>query len=114
MRMMKQVNKRSFIKSLLVACVAPTVLVPRLKDAFNWKPSAENLWVPNPNWNNAPFEIAFYERLPWYLSELELKKRKAANEKHWKEFAEQIKSPFNSALYHELTVSDVYRMHSGS
>lgn len=41
-------NTRSFIKSLLVASVAPSVLVPVLKDRFRWK--------LNPEWEAAPLE----------------------------------------------------------
>ena len=50
-------NKRSFIKSLLIGCVAPSVFLP--KEPVNWKRSAEQLWVPNPAWKTAPYECAF-------------------------------------------------------
>ena len=32
-------NRRSFIAGILAACVAPKVLIPRQKDAFNWRVS---------------------------------------------------------------------------
>ncbi len=53
-------NTRSFLKSLLVAAVAPSILLPKLNDSFKWKSlSTSGLMVPNPEWINAPFEIAF-------------------------------------------------------
>lgn len=53
-------NKRSFLKSLLVAAVAPSVLIPQFKDSFKWKRiTASGLLIPNPDWINATYEIAF-------------------------------------------------------
>lgn len=53
-------NTRSFIRSIAVGCVAPTVFIPISKD-IRWKrcTKARNLWIPNPDWETANGEIAF-------------------------------------------------------
>jgi hypothetical protein len=52
-------NKRSFLKSLLIATIAPTIFLPTLKDSFKWKAlSTSGILVPNPEYANAPFEMA--------------------------------------------------------
>ena len=55
-------NRRGFFKSLGlaigVAAVAPAVLIPRASDAFKWK-RASGIWVLNPEWVNAPYEIGY-------------------------------------------------------
>lgn len=49
-------NTRSFIKSLLVMAVAPSVIVPVLKDRFRWK--------LNPEWDDAPLKMQGTELFP--------------------------------------------------
>jgi hypothetical protein len=53
-------NTRSFLKSILVAAVAPTILLPALKDSYKWvRPNTNSLYVINPDWINAEYELAF-------------------------------------------------------
>lgn len=52
-------NKRSFIKSLLLVAVAPAILIPKAKDAFKWK-RVNDLWVVNPDYGTAPYEVGFF------------------------------------------------------
>lgn len=48
-------NRRSFIKSMLAAAVAPMAL----KGAGRaWK-RTEELWIPNPDYVNAPIEMSW-------------------------------------------------------
>lgn len=52
-------NKRSFLKSILLASIAPSLLLSGSKDRFKWKKSEGNvLWVINPDYVSAPFEMA--------------------------------------------------------
>lgn len=51
-------DRRSFLKSILVATVAPTLLLPKLGNRQRWK-RTEEIWVPNPEWVNAEHEIFF-------------------------------------------------------
>lgn len=58
-------NTRSFFKSLATiaigSIVAPQVLIPKFADSFKWKRQAESgIYVLNPEWVNAPYEMAFY------------------------------------------------------
>lgn len=54
-------NTRSFIRSLIAGCIAPTIFIPTLYDNYKWKrcTKAKNLWIPNPDWETANGEIAF-------------------------------------------------------
>lgn len=52
-------NTRNFIKSLLVASVAPSILLSSAKDRTKWKATKQGLWIPNPAYANAPYEIAY-------------------------------------------------------
>ena len=59
-------NKRSFLKSLLTCAVAPSILLPTFKDAHKWKRTENFLFMPNPAWQDAPYEVAFlfpYQRI---------------------------------------------------
>ena len=57
-------SRRSFFKSLgaLVAgaAIAPQVFIPKADDCFRWKRHGE-IWVVNPEWINAPYELSFIE-----------------------------------------------------
>ena len=59
-------NTISFIKSLLVASIAPQVL---LNSSFKWKaPTKENpLWMFNPEWEDAPYELQFISGILSYV-----------------------------------------------
>jgi hypothetical protein len=57
------IHRRSFLRSLLLAAVAPNILVPVLKDRQNWIKTWSVLWTPNPEWLTAPYEL----RLPRLL-----------------------------------------------
>lgn len=48
-------NRRSFITTLLAGCVAPLILPGAGR---NWKKSGA-LYVPNPMWQNAEYEVSF-------------------------------------------------------
>lgn len=48
-------SRRSFIKSLLIAAVAPQVLLP--KEPIKWKRSTQGLYI-NPEWITADYELA--------------------------------------------------------
>lgn len=51
-------NKRSFLKSLLTLAVAPQIILSTSVNRFKWK-RAGDLWIINPEYVNAPFEIGF-------------------------------------------------------
>lgn len=53
-----ETNRRSFLRGLLLAAVAPSVLLPKFKDAHKWK-RTENLWIANPEYVTAEYETAF-------------------------------------------------------
>lgn len=56
-------NRRGFLKSLGLAlgvAVAPQVLLSRAPDAFKWKRASSGVWVLNPEWVNAPYEIGYW------------------------------------------------------
>jgi hypothetical protein len=55
-------ERRNFIKAMLLAAVAPSVLLPRLADHHRWKRTG-NLWVRNPAWETAKYEV-FYLQQP--------------------------------------------------
>jgi len=52
-------NKRDFLKSILIGCVAPSILVASANDHYKWK-KYNNIWIPNPEYITAPYEIVFY------------------------------------------------------
>lgn len=55
-------NTRSFIRSLIAGCIAPTIFIPTLYDNYKWKRCASevrNLWIPNPDWETVNGEIAY-------------------------------------------------------
>lgn len=49
------ISTRQFLKSILVAAVAPSILIPKAGDRQKWKRSG-NIWRLNPEWENAPYE----------------------------------------------------------
>lgn len=51
-------DRIGFLRSLLIVAMAPSVLVPKFGDTHKWKQTA-NLWVPNPEWENADYKISF-------------------------------------------------------
>lgn len=56
-------NKRDFLKSILAIGIAPQVLLPKAPDAFRWhwkKTQSEILWMPNPDYKKARFEIQWF------------------------------------------------------
>lgn len=54
-------NRRSFISSMLRAGVAAMVLPSATTYARHWvQPVSRELWVPNPDWINAKYEVLFY------------------------------------------------------
>lgn len=56
-----QPNRRSFLRGILLAAVAPSLLLPKFKDGHKWK-STEMLYIPNessidgPEWCSVSFE----------------------------------------------------------
>ena len=56
-------NRRSFLTSLgliIAAASAPGLLLPRASDHARWKKSASQvLYVPNPEYVSAPYEMTF-------------------------------------------------------
>lgn len=56
-------NRRSFLASLAAAAAAPQVLIATATDAFRWKKTVEGLWVLNPEWVNAPYELLILSEL---------------------------------------------------
>jgi hypothetical protein len=52
-------NRRGFLKGAL-AGLAANIFVPRATDAFKWKRRASGIWVVNPEWVKAPYEIHYY------------------------------------------------------
>lgn len=67
-------QRRNFLKAILLGCAAPSVLLRASSDAFQWKRAATtDLYVPNPEWINAPYEVMFYvsgEELPKLLKQV--------------------------------------------
>lgn len=58
-------NRRGFFASLaagISVAVAPSVFLPKL-NPVHWK-RVQSLWVPNPDWFNAPYEIALIVATP--------------------------------------------------
>jgi hypothetical protein len=54
------IDRRSFFKNILVAAVAPSLLLSISPDKFKWKRQASSgIYVINPEWVNAPYEICF-------------------------------------------------------
>ena len=51
-------SRRSFLKSMLVAAIAPSVLAGVCSDRFKWK-RTNDVWVPNPEWVKAEYEVYF-------------------------------------------------------
>jgi hypothetical protein len=55
-------SRRSFFGQLALAVgaaiAAPSVLVPLAKDAYRWKKTHSGIWIVNPEWLAAPYEIA--------------------------------------------------------
>lgn len=49
-------NRRGFFSTLAKAVAGFTILPAATTYARNWTPT-ENLWVPNPEWENADYEI---------------------------------------------------------
>ena len=49
-------NTRSFLKALATIAVAPQILIPKAPDAYRW---AKGLYVPNPAWESATYEISW-------------------------------------------------------
>jgi hypothetical protein len=55
-------NTRTFLKSLIVAAVAPQILIPRAPTPYKWVRTtkialAGGLMVPNPEWFKAAYEL---------------------------------------------------------
>lgn len=74
-------NTRSFLKSLLVAAVAPQVLAAVAKDRCRWTKTISGLYVINPAWVTAKYELTYigceslgYRELlrPWEEESLKL------------------------------------------
>lgn len=56
-------NRRSFIGSVILACAAPTILA-RTFDGFKWKKNSQGLWVKNPAWQTAQYEVIYVDAPP--------------------------------------------------
>lgn len=92
-------NTRSFIKSLLVAAIAPTILIPRAKDSFKWKQNVETgLYVLNPDYVNAPFEIAYIIGEDNQLSPYNFRRDAAAKEFFWHNLGEKFEVDYPTRL----------------
>lgn len=54
-------NRRSFFTKLGLAATTVAILPAATTYARKWvaSSSASNLWIPNPEWVNAPLEMAF-------------------------------------------------------
>lgn len=56
-------TRRSFFSTLALgltgAIIAPSLLLSKSDDRFKWKRAASGVWVINPDYINAPYEIAF-------------------------------------------------------
>jgi len=57
-------NTRTFIKSLLVGAIAPSVFLPKASDSFKWKRTASGIYVVS--------DVDKFQRLPYYLTKVEL------------------------------------------
>jgi hypothetical protein len=53
-------NTRSFLKSLLVAAIAPQVLIPKSDDRQKWKRRNSGIWALNPAYSNAQYESVLF------------------------------------------------------
>lgn len=51
-------ERRNFIKAMLMAAVAPSVLLPRLADHQRWKRTG-GMWVQNPEWSTCQYEVYY-------------------------------------------------------
>ncbi len=51
-------NRRSFFTKLGLAAVSLAILPAATTYARNWK-KAQDLWVPNPAWVDAPYEVTW-------------------------------------------------------
>jgi len=52
-------NKRDFLRALLVAAVAPAALVPKAIDRYRWVQTSRGMWMVNPAWVTAQFKIVW-------------------------------------------------------
>jgi len=61
-------TRRSFLRSIILAAVAPQVLIPAFEDSHRWKRSGD-LWVENLDWKTAKYEIQYAQFLldEWIL-----------------------------------------------
>jgi hypothetical protein len=56
-------NTRSFLKTILTASLAPSLLLARAGDAYRWKQEpTTKIWIVNPEWENATLEIGYIAR----------------------------------------------------
>jgi len=46
---------------MLMAAVAPSVLLPQLADRQRWK-RASDLWIPNPDWETAEYTLIWHQK----------------------------------------------------
>lgn len=52
-------NRRTFFKSLAIAAAGFSILPSATSYDRKWAKANSDLWVPNPEYFNAPYEIAF-------------------------------------------------------
>lgn len=53
-------NKRDFLATLAKAAAGFAILPAANTYKRVWHKTAENIWMPNPDWVNAPYEITMY------------------------------------------------------
>lgn len=73
-------NRRSFLRGVIASCVAPALLLPKTASIPKWKRTTQQLWVPNPEWKTAEYEIAWLAspNLVKYLAQNEVQKQQEA------------------------------------
>jgi hypothetical protein len=56
-------NRRNFFKSLAKAAAGFAILPSAVTYARTWKRTSD-LWIPNPEWKNAPYESSWLSLIP--------------------------------------------------
>jgi hypothetical protein len=82
------INLRSFLKSILVTSVAPQILVSVATDKARWVRAASEVWVPNPEYATAPYEISLYNNMDFYLAKMQIDRSKEWIK--WQDFAMRL------------------------
>lgn len=85
-------NRRSFLgglfKGIIAAAVAPQIVTHGLGLVV----PKRDIWIPNPAWVNAPYEIEFYASLPFYLAKIQLNPEREFRAKAWADFTKYLDS----------------------